>query len=156
MSVYKTYISGPLILIGWAKFEAVVNYSSNIHICLHVCVARQPLCWNHNHFWGTTLFGGRIMFLLISLHFICSVLFSETLLRIWNKRFIKSISPNNPVINSPVSWGYNVATPLFSAIVFFRFAFPQLKDLTNLWIKTCFKIFPIYWHLWHPFQTLQC
>uniref|UniRef100_A0A673LPS1 Cyclic AMP-responsive element-binding protein 3-like protein 4 n=1 Tax=Sinocyclocheilus rhinocerous TaxID=307959 RepID=A0A673LPS1_9TELE len=43
-----------------------------------------------------TLFGGRMLFLLISLHFICSVLFCETLLRIWNNRFIKAISPVKP------------------------------------------------------------
>ncbi len=71
-------------MIVWAAFEAVVNYSTNIHLCLCLCVARQPLCCNHNCFWGTTLFGGRIMFLLISLHFICSVLFCETLLHILN------------------------------------------------------------------------
>ncbi len=50
-----------------------------------LCVAWQPLYSNHNRFRGTTLFGGRILFLLISLQFICSVLFCETLLSIWNK-----------------------------------------------------------------------
>ncbi len=66
------------------------------------CVAWQPLCCNTNCFWGTnvTLFGGRILFLLISLHFICSVLFCETLLCIWNNRFIKNKKPSKAVFYS--------------------------------------------------------
>ncbi len=36
-----------LILIGWAALEAVVNYSTNL--CLRLCVAQQPLCWNHRY-----------------------------------------------------------------------------------------------------------
>ncbi len=36
------------------------------------------------------------LFLLMSLHFICSVLFCETLPRIWNNHFIKAIIPVKP------------------------------------------------------------
>ncbi len=64
---------------------------------VYVCFAWQPLCCNHYRFLGTTLFGGSIMFLLISLHLICSVLFCETLLRKWNNLFfLKAMIPVKP------------------------------------------------------------
>ncbi len=88
---YKTDSSGP-----WAAFEAVVNYNTNLHLCL-LCVLLG------NHFVGTTTVSEELhclveeyCFLLITLHFICSVLFCETLLRIWYNRFIKAISPVKP------------------------------------------------------------
>ncbi len=37
-----------------------------------------------------------IVYIIISLHFICSVLFGDTLLHIWNNCFIKAISPMKP------------------------------------------------------------
>ncbi len=72
-----------LNMIGWAKFT--------IHLWLHLCVARQPLCWEPQPFLRNYVVWWTNNVFINIIHFICSVLFCETLLRIWNNRFIKAI-----------------------------------------------------------------
>ncbi len=83
--------------------EAVVNYSTNTHLFVYVCVLLG------NHFVATTTVSEELhclaeeCFYLKSLHLICFVLVCETLLRIWNNGFIKAISPVVYLLRGPLA-----------------------------------------------------
>ncbi len=64
----------PVLDSDWLSL--VRSYFINMTLCLHLCVARQPLCWNYNYFWRTTFQYD---------------LFCETLLHIWNNCFIRAM-----------------------------------------------------------------
>ncbi len=65
---YITNSSGPWFWLV-EPCSKLLYITPQTHTFVYVCV----LLGNHNRFWGTTLFSGRIMFLLISSHFICFV-----------------------------------------------------------------------------------
>ncbi len=80
-------LSGWIFIIKWMVPVLDSDWLSRVRSCCQwhtplftLCFARQPLCSNHNCFWGTTLFGGRILFLLISWCLFALLYFVEALL----------------------------------------------------------------------------
>ncbi len=77
----------PLLYSDWLS-RVRSCYTTNLHLCL-----LRVLLGNHNCFWGTTLFGGRILFLFALFYFV-------NLTTYMNKPFYKRKKPRDAVVYS--------------------------------------------------------